>query len=486
MNIEELASFCRKRGFVYPTSSIYGGLKGFYDFGPLGTELKNNIKNLLWQKFVREKSNVIGLDGSIITNPMVWKASGHVDNFNDFLLECVNCKSLIRADTFLEDKYGIKFNDEDKIKVFLKENEVRCPNCGSRLEFKGSFNLMFKTEIGAGKNKIESYLRPETAQLIFINFKEIINSYKLKLPFGIAQLGKAFRNEISPRNFLFRMREFEQFEIEFFVDPKRINECEEFEEIKDEELLVFTREDQIKGKKEKIMKLKDLIAKGNKWQLYWLYQFYKFFIDLGISKEHLRIREHLKDELAHYANSCFDIEYKFPFGWKEVHGNADRGIFDLSQHKNYSKQNIEIYDSESKEKIIPYVASEPSQGIERAFLMFLFEAYEKGNDRIVLRLHKDLAPYQIAVLPLFNKPEFVIKAKEIFEVLNKNYRVMLDSSGSLLKRIKYHEEIGTYLIVILDYDTLEENTVVIKYRDKNFLKRIDIRNIKELEKSISK
>ncbi len=471
MNLEELYSYAKKYGFVFPSAEIYGGFSGFYDFGPLGVELKRNIENLLWKRFVTEKNFVVGIDGSIITNPQIWNASGHTQNFSDPVLVCGKCGSRFKADSFVEEVAKAPVDD---IAEFVNSHKLKCPNCGSELKFSGRTNLMFETIAGT---KDKTYLRPETAQLIFVNFKQVINSYKINLPFGIAQLGKSFRNEISPRDFLFRLREFNQFEIEFFVDPEEANNCPYFDKIKEKTIPILMEKDQLKGNPAREVKLKDLLNKATKWHLYWLWEFYQFFTDLGISPENLRIREHLKDELAHYAKTCFDIEYKFPFGWKEIHGCAYRSDFDLKQHQTYSKTKMDVFDQKRNKHYIPHVI-EPSQGIERAFLATMFEALKDDK----LRLSKQLAPLKAAILPVFNKEPFMEKANFLFKELTiRGYSTMIDVRGPFVKRYDYHNKIGTYLTLTLDYQTLDDDSFVIKLRDAdNFVRTCDTEKIFEL------
>ncbi|MDN5327553.1 MAG: glycyl-tRNA synthetase [Candidatus Woesearchaeota archaeon] len=471
MNLEELYSYAKKFGFVFPSAEIYGGFSGFYDFGPLGVELKRNIESLLWKRFVTQKNFVVGIDGSIITHPEVWNASGHTKNFSDPVLKCEKCGARFKADSFIEDLNNGPVED---ITEFVNSHDLKCPNCGGSLKFTGRANLMFETVVGT---KDKSYLRPETAQLIFINFKQVLNSFKINVPFGIAQLGKSFRNEISPRDFLFRLREFNQFEIEFFVDPEEANNCPYFDGIKDKSIQILTREAQKEGGKAKTVKLKDLQDRATKWHLYWLWEFYSFFVELGIKPENLRLREHLEDELAHYAKACFDIEYKFPFGWKEIHGCAYRSDFDLKQHQSFSKTKMEVFDQAKNKRYIPHVI-EPSQGIERAFLAFMFEAIE--DDR--LKLSKELSPIKVAILPVFNREPFLEIADKLFkEITNKGYSSMIDVRGPFVKRYDYHNKIGTYLTLTLDYQSLEDGSFVIRLRDKDeFIRTKDINQIFEM------
>ena len=457
LTIEDISVFCKKKGFVYPNSEIYGSFSGFFDYGPLGVELKNNIKSEFWKRFVHQRDDVVGIDGTIITHPTVWKASGHVDSFTDYIYRCNKCNKVVKGD-----------NDKG----------MKCPKCNEEMQNEGKFNLMFETNVGPVKGNL-SYLRPETAQVIFSNFKLVQESSRKKLPFGIAQTGKAFRNEISPRDFLFRSREFEQFEIEFFVHPKKINDCPYIKEMESMKIQILTSENQDKDEGHAEMTIKQIIDKkiASSWHAYWLAEYYKFFLDMGIKKENLRLREHLKDELAHYASACFDIEYRFPFGWKEIHGNADRGQFDLQQHMKFSKKSMEYFDEETKEKVVPYCASEPSQGIDRAFLAFLTDAYndDKKRGNIVLKLNPKLAPIKIGVFPLVNKLNE--KASEVFEILKKEFNCMYDKSGSVGRRYARADEISIPFCVTVDFDTLEDKAVTIRNRDSTKQIRVKINDL---------
>ena len=487
ISINELASFCKKKGFVFPNSDIYGGIGGFFDLGPLGVELKNNIKSHYWNDLVRKKDFMVGIDGSIITHPKVWKASGHVDNFFDYQVSCDKCKNSFRADSLIEEILGIDADGLAPIEMeeIIKKNKIVCPKCKGSLGKPVAYSLMFSTNVGAGETGMISYLRPETAQSIFVNFKNVVDSQRLKLPFGIAQIGKAFRNEISPRNFLFRLREIEQIEIEFFAHPKKIDECPYFDKIKDFELLFLARENQshdAKSKKEMKVKIKDLLKRSNPWQLYWLYEVYSWYVRYGVKEANLRVREHLKDELAHYAKSCFDIDYKFSFGWKEICGNADRGNFDLSQHAKFSKAKFEIFDEESKEKVMPVVVSEPSFGVERAILTILSDAYEYDSERenVVLHFSPKLAPVKFGVFPLIKDEKLIRVAKGIYEALNQRYNVFYDEGGSIGRRYSRQDEIGTPFCITADFESLEDGCVTIRDRDSKLQQRFVFKNIRNI------
>lgn len=491
---EEMAAFCRKKGFVFPNSDIYGSFAGFFDYGPLGVELNNNIKQLLWKEFVQKRDDVVGINGSIIAHPTVWKASGHADHFGDAMLDCEKCKQRCRGDHLIKDTLNIQTDGMslDEINNKVSENNITCPACGGKLGPAQVFNLMFTTQVGpiASKDSM-AYLRPETAQLIFADYKQVWDTGRVKLPFGIAQIGKAFRNEISPRNFLFRCREFEQAEIEFFIHPKKTNDCPYFEEIKDMKVQIHTAETQKADATHKTISFEELINKGiikSKWHAYWLSQFYEWFLDLGINPENIRLREHLKDELAHYAAACFDIEYKFPFGWQEIHGMADRSTFDLTQHQTYSKKSMEVFDEETKEKVLGHVI-EPSQGIERAFLTFMYDAYNqdtnnKERDWVVLKLHPKLSPYKVAVLPLVKKDGLAEMAQEIHKDLREEFTSYYDSSAAIGRRYARQDEVGTPYCITIDYDSKEKDDVTIRDRDSTKQIRVEISKLKTTIKQL--
>ncbi len=476
VSIQELATFCKKKGFIYRNAEIYGGMAGFFDLGHLGVELNNNIKQELWKRFVQAREDVVGIDGSLMSPEIVFKASGHLESFTDIMLECSKCKKKIRADEIIEEETHIDAEGKsvDDILTIIKDNKLKCPSCGGGFKEPEHFNLMFKSEVGAKEGNL-AYLRPETAQSIFTNFKLVYDNARMKLPFGIAQTGKAFRNEISPRDFLFRCREFEQFEIEFFCHPDKLNDCLGYNKIKSLEFNYFD------GKKQKKAKISDL--KASKWHAYWLAEFYRFFLELGLSKDKLRITKHNKEKLAHYAAACFDIEYKFPFGWKEIHGNADRKQFDLTQHSKLSKNDMSIFDEETKQKIVPYVASEPSQGIGRAFLAFMFDAYDDDKKRgnIVLHLHPKLAPVKVGVFPLVNKLDK--EAKAVYDMLKDEFTCIYDRSGSVGRRYARADEAGVPFCCTIDFDSQKDKSITI--RDKNSTKQVRVK-ISEIKETVRK
>ena len=448
-SMEKLVALCKNRGYIYPGSEIYGGLANTWDYGPLGVELKNNVKNLWRKKFIQECKYNVGLDAAILMNPTTWVASGHVGGFSDPLIDCKECKTRHRADKLIEewahnqgkDMIADGMSDEELIN-FIKENNIPCPNCGkNNFTDIRKFNLMFKTFQGVTEDKTaEIYLRPETAQGIFVNFKNVMRTTRKKIPMGIAQIGKAFRNEITPGNFIFRTREFEQMELEFFCKPGT-----------------------------------DL-----EWHAYWKEFCENWLLDLGIQKENMRLRDHSKEELSHYSNATTDIEYKFPFGWGELWGIADRTDFDLKSHMEVSKEDFTYQDPETGERYIPYCI-EPSLGADRVTLAFLCDAYEEekledGDARTVLHLHPALAPYKVAVLPLSKK--LSEKATEVYTELCKKFMCDYDETGSIGKRYRREDEIGTPYCVTIDFDTLEDNSVTI--RDRDTMEQVRVK-IEELE-----
>ncbi len=435
--MEKIIALCKGRGFIFQGSEIYGGLANAWDYGPLGVEFKNNVKRAWWKKFVQENKYNVGLDCAILMNSQVWVASGHVGNFNDPLMDCKACKARFRADKLIED-WGKEHGEEieadgwsnEQLETFINEHDIVCPTCGKH-DFTGirKFNMMFKTHQGVTDDSAnEIYLRPETAQGIFVNFQNVARTTRKKLPFGICQVGKSFRNEITPGNFTFRTREFEQMELEFFCMPGT-----------------------------------DL-----EWFSYWRAYCRDWLLGLGMSEEHLRLRDHRPEELAFYSKATTDFEYLFPFGWGELWGVADRTDYDLTAHQNTSGKSMEYLDSATGKKVIPYVI-EPSLGADRAALAFLCEAYEEqelegGDSRVVMHFHPALAPFKCAVLPL-QKNKLGEKASEVYEMLSKHFMVDYDETGSIGKRYRRQDEIGTPMCVTVDFDTLEDNSVTIRDRD---------------------
>jgi len=488
ITIDEMATFCKRKGFVYPSSEIYGGISGFYDFGHVGVELKNNIKKEWWKTFVQQRDDVVGIDGSIITHPMIWKASGHADGFTDILVDCKKCNSRFRADTLIEDKLKIQTAGMkiEELAEKLRENKIKCQKCGNELGEPKQFNLMFSTNVGPVQTSNSmAYLRPETAQIIFADFRLVQENARLKLPFGIAQQGKAYRNEISPRDFLFRMREFELMEIEYFVHPEKQNECAFIDEVHDYEMNVLSAEMQNHGKKMERMTLKHALDKKiikTRWHAYWMAQMHKWFVGLGASPEHFRIRQHVKDELSHYALDTWDLEYEFPFGWKELQGFANRTDFDLKRHMEFSKTDLSIFDEETKKKIVPHVICEPAQGVERAFLVFLFDAYhyDKSRENVVLKLHPKLAPVKFGIFPLVsNKADIVKKARGIYDELKMEWPCAFDVGGSIGRRYSRADEIGIPLCITIDFESLEDESVTVRSRDTTEQVRVKISELKD-------
>ena len=455
-SMDKIVSLCKNRGYVYPGSEIYGGLSNTWDYGPLGVELKNNVKNLWRKKFVQETKHNVGLDSAILMNPQTWVASGHVGGFSDPLIDCKECKTRHRADKLIEEwMHDNKCEEvvdgwpDEKMIGYMKEHHIACPNCGKE-NFTDirKFNLMFKTYQGVTEDaKSEIYLRPETAQGIFVNFKNVLRTTRRKLPLGIAQIGKSFRNEITPGNFTFRTREFEQMELEFFCKPGT-----------------------------------DL-----EWYEYWKNYCKEWLLMLGMKEENLRLREHSKEELSHYSAGTTDIEFLFPFGWGELWGIADRTNFDLKQHMEYSKEDFNYLDQETGEKYIPYCI-EPSLGCDRVTLAFLCNSYEEeeiaeGDTRIVLHLHPALAPYKAAILPLSKK--LSAKAEEVYAKLSKTYMCDYDEAGSIGKRYRREDEIGTPYCITIDFETENDESVTIRDRDTMEQVRVKIDDLENwLEEKI--
>ncbi len=449
--MDKIVALCKNRGFIYPGSEIYGGLANSWDYGPLGVEFKNNVKKAWWKKFVQESRWNVGLDSAIIMNPQTWVASGHLGGFSDPLMDCKVCRARHRADKLIEDyafQNGLEDNPagwtDDEMMAYIKEKHICCPDCGSG-DFTNirKFNLMFKTFIGVTEESSNTvYLRPETAQGIFVQFKNVARSSRKKMPFGVAQIGKSFRNEITPGNFVFRTREFEQMELEFFCKPGT-----------------------------------DL-----EWFQYWRSYCENWLVNLGMKKENMRLRDHSAEELCFYSKGTTDIEFLFPFGWGELWGIADRTDYDLTQHQNVSGESMEYFDSETNEKYIPYVI-EPSLGADRVALAFLCDAYDeeivdpaKNDVRVVLHLHPALAPVKVAVLPLSKK--LSDKAGEVYDELAKYYNCEFDETGSIGKRYRRQDEIGTPLCVTYDFDSETDGCVTVRDRDTMEQVRLPISELK--------
>jgi glycyl-tRNA synthetase len=423
--MERVTALCKRRGFVFQSSEIYGGINAIYDYGPYGVALRRNIRNLWWRHMVELREDVVGLESSVIMNPAVWEASGHVSGFTDPMVDCMGqCKQRWRADHLSGD---------------------RCPNCGGPLSPARQFNLMFKTFIGPLEEAAaQVYLRPETAQGMFVDFKNVLNSMRVRVPFGIAQQGRSFRNEISPGNFIFRLREFEQMEMEFFVKP----------------------------------------GEDERWHRYWIEERHRWYVEtLGIRADRVRLRPHDKDELSHYSKATTDVEYLFPFGWGELEGIANRTDYDLRQHQEHSREDLSYLDPETNERYLPY-AIEPAAGVDRIMITALLDAYDeeevRGETRVVLRFHRDLAPVQVAVMPLSKKEELIGPAREVQALLRPDFRVEYDhTGGNIGRRYRRQDEIGTPFCVTVDFDTLNDRAVTIRERDSMEQERVPVAGLLE-------
>ena len=458
--MDSITSLAKRRGLVFPSSEIYGGLRASWDYGPLGVELKNNVKRAWWRSMVQTRDDVVGLDAAIIMSPRVWEASGHLASFSDPLVECMNCHQRFRADHLPDYHSPQSGHETDETTVDMAERPV-CPNCGNeRFTEPKNFNLMFKTHMGPVEEEAAVvYLRPETAQGIFVDFVSIQQASRMKVPFGIGQIGKAFRNEITPSNFIFRTREFEQMELEFFVEPGT-----------DEE-----------------------------WFQYWVDRRLQWFLDLGVSREKLRLRPHEAeqanrseqddgaDELAHYAKAAVDVEYEFPFGWSELEGIANRQDFDLRQHQQFSGQDLTYYDQEHDRRYLPFVV-EPSLGVERALLVFLLDAFRVeearaasgGTEkRTLLAIHRDLAPIKVAVLPLSRNETLAPEAKQVHDLLKPRWMTQYDDAGSIGRRYRRQDEVGTPYCVTVDFESLADRQVTVRDRDSMEQERLPIDKLVE-------
>lgn len=452
ITMDALASLAKRRGFVYPGSDIYGGLANTWDFGPLGVEMRNNIKREWWQFFVRERPDIVGIDGSILLNPRVWEASGHVSEFTDPLTDCRECKSRFRADTLIEEALGVSVEGWtlERMSATIAEAGITCPNCGKRAWTPvRAFNMMFRTQIGAvDETATTTYLRPETAQSIFMQYRNVLQSMRVKIPFGIAQIGKVFRNEITPGNFIFRLLEFEQMEIEYFIYPSG-------------------------------------------WEAQfdaWLEDQRRFVLSLGIDPRRLRAREHSPSELSHYSKRTVDLEYLFPIGWKELTGLAYRYDFDLRNHQEHSGEDLTYFDQARNERYIPHVI-EPTMGVDRLLLMILCDAYDEEQTvdangapalRQVMRFHPRVAPYTVAVLPLSKKPELAAVAEEVYADLRQRFSVEYDETQSIGRRYRRQDEIGTPWCVTVDFESLKDRAVTVRDRDTMAQVRVPIEAVGDL------
>ena len=427
LTMDHIVSLCKRRGFIFQGSEIYGGIGGFWDYGPLGVELKNNIKSAWWRSVVQERDDVVGLDSAIVMNPNVWRASGHTDTFADPMVDCKSCKRRFRT---------------DEVNPSGENDKSKCPECGGDLTDSRMFNLMFKTYVGPLEDVASTaFLRPETAQGIYVNFSNVQTTTRKKLPFGIAQIGKAFRNEITPGNFIFRDREFEQMEIEYFVHSGT-----------DEE-----------------------------WHKHWVDERIRWYKDLGLNMDHVRVRKLDSDELAHYAKETYEVEYLFPMGWSELEGIANRTDFDLKRHIEESGRDLSYFDEEKSERVVPYII-EPSSGVDRLFLAFLFDGYSKeevrGESRTVLHLHPRLAPVTVAVLPLSRNDKLLPTARRVWEMLKTHWMTNFDDAQSIGRRYRRQDEIGTPYCVTVDFETIEKDeAVTIRDRDSMEQIRVPINNL---------
>ena len=442
--MEAITSLAKRRGIAFPSSEIYGGLRSSWDYGPLGVEIRRNIRNAWWRSMVQLRDEVVGLEAAIIMSPKVWEASGHVASFSDPLVECQDCHRRFREDHV--PGWGIASGHDSEGTVDAASDDLKCPECGGKLSLPRRFNLMFKTHMGPVEDEgAIVYLRPETAQGMFVDFKTVQQTNRLKIPFGIAQIGKSFRNEITPSNFIFRTREFEQMEMEFFVEP----------------------------------------GSDEEWFEYWVNERLQWFVDLGVRKENLRLRPHEPDELAHYAKAATDIEYEFPFGWSELEGIANRTDFDLKQHQEFSGEDLSYYDQERDRRYIPYVV-EPALGVDRAMLVFLLDALRveeaptaSGNTekRTVLALHKALAPIKVAVLPLSRNEALVPEAKRVLDLVKPKWMANFDDAGSIGRRYRRQDEAGTPFCVTVDFESLNDGQVTVRDRDSMTQERLPIDNL---------
>ncbi|MFA6665794.1 MAG: glycine--tRNA ligase [Armatimonadota bacterium] len=453
--MDNIVNLCKRRGIIFPSSEIYGGIGSTWDYGPIGVHLKNNVKAAWWKSVVQERDDVVGLDAAILMHPDTWKASGHIASFSDPMVDCKRCKRRFRADHLVEsmkkEEDAVERTPEEMSNMERALESVMCPECGGELTSIRQFNLMFKTYMGPVEESAAIvYLRPETAQGIFVNFKNVQTSTRKKLPFGIAQIGKSFRNEITPGNFIFRTREFEQMEIEYFTRPEEAEE----------------------------------------WHKKWLQDRYDWYISLGINPEKLRLRPHGEDELAHYACACSDIEYEFPIGWSELEGVANRTDYDLKQHMEVSGKDLSYFDETTGERLVPYVV-EPSGGVDRALLAFLSDAYEEisggrgeagAESEVVLRLHPRLAPIKTALLPLAKKGGLPEIAKDLQNQLRKCFMTDYDERGSIGRRYRRQDEIGTPWCITVDFQSVEDQAVTIRDRDTMEQARVSLDKVKSFIK----
>ncbi|MFT4326145.1 MAG: glycine--tRNA ligase [Candidatus Woesearchaeota archaeon] len=483
VSIDELATFCKRKGFVFPSSEIYGGMSGVFDLGHLGVEFRNKIRAHWWSTFVKQRDDMYGIEGSVLSHPNIWKASGHVDNFGDLLIQDTVTKENFRADHLVEDVLKIPTDglDAKQLQELIEKHDVKSPKGNPLSEIK-VFSPMFETFVGPfHSEESKSYLRPETAQIIFAQFKNMVETNRVKLPFGIAQIGKSFRNEISPRNFIFRMREFEQAEIEYFIDPAKYNSCPYIAEVLDNTVVLNTQDCQANDTDPITLTIKEALDKKvirNEWHAYFMGLAQGWFVSLGVSPENLRFRQHRVDELSHYSSDTWDLEYKFEFGFKELWGIADRSTYDLDQHIKHSGQKLSVFDEESKSHIIPRVL-EPSLGFDRTFLVLISEAlrFDEERKNNVLALHPKIAPVTVGIFPLVKKDGLAELAYDIYKNIRKQFDAVYDVSGSVGKRYARMDEIGTPFCVTVDFETKEDQCVTIRYRDSMKQERVAIADL---------
>ncbi|MBI2444998.1 glycine--tRNA ligase [Candidatus Micrarchaeota archaeon] len=506
--IQKTINLCVRRGFVFPSAEIYGSFGGFFDYGPAGAELKANVRQSWWRRFVQNREDMLGLDGAVLTHPRIWKASGHVDAFNDPLVQCQKCKHRFRADHLIEQELheSVDGISEAKLNELFKKHKLACPDCKGALSEAKKFNLMFKTSVGATEDNY-AYLRPETAQVIFANFKYLQQIGRKALPFGIAQAGRSFRNEISPRNFVFRGREFEQMEIEFFLHPDKLDDCPDFDRISKHKALFCTEADQKTGHTGHEMSFGDAVKKKiiqTRWHAYWLAEALDWFAGLGLTK--VRLRQHRSDELSHYAKETWDVEYDYPeWGWKELMGIANRTDFDLLAHAKESGKDMTVFDEATKQKVVPHVI-EPSFGLDRLVFTLLLDAFEEKKDapkaaanegnsanadgkarkpttpavevKTILHLSPIVAPIKVAVFPLMKKDGLGEKAWDVYTALKKTLpQSVYDESGSIGKRYARQDELGTPYCITVDHQTLEDGTVTLRERDSGGQTRVKMDKI---------
>jgi glycyl-tRNA synthetase len=484
--IKKIVEICKRRGIIFPTAEIYGGFSGFFEYGPIGVLIKRKLENY-WREYFVKPDPIFEIEGCLVLPEKVFEASGHLKDFVDPIAQCKKCKVMHRADHLIQDltkKFVEGLGPEELTKI-IKEKKLKCPKCKGELEDVRLFNLLLKTDVSPAGGET-AYLRPETAQNMFINFKRIVNTTRTNLPFGIAQCGRSFRNEISPRQFIVRLKEFNQFEIEMFIDPKKLDDCPNFEKVADTKIIIYTREAQKENKKPIEITAREAWEKKiipNKWMAYFLAKEFIWFQSLGIPKEALRFRHMLPEETPHYSKGNFDLEIKFEFGWKESVGNALRADYDLKQHAKFSKEDLSIVTSDGR-KIIPWVV-EPSFGVERPLAGVLYYCFREGMERgwSWFAFPPRIAPYHVGVFPLVNKDGLPEKAKEIYEMLKKCFDVFYDDKGSIGKRYARADEIGVPFGITIDYETLKNDSITI--RDRNTTKQVRVK-IKDLVNTLWK